>query len=324
MASFVVLQGAEPGRRIPVTEPGISFGRTPENTVVLDHPLASRRHAEVRREAMGWVLYDLKSLNGVSVNGTRTQLHRLANGDLVALAGSTLRFEEGPAEPTVAQAASTAPANAIGQAAAQAAQFLPVLVCVQGPMAGQRFGLTPQGTRLGRTPDNTIVLLNSLASRKHAEVRFEAGSWFVYDLGGVNGTFVNNTRVQSHRLSQGDLIGLGHEVFRFEMPSAAAAPAPSPSFAPPVQSPWAPPSQPAAQLFAAPAQSPWAPVSQPAVQVPPQPAAHPSQPQGPARSPEQIAQSITVQCPTCKRRAPVAREDCPWCGTALVNGKTVW
>jgi hypothetical protein len=33
---------------------------------------------------------------------------------------------------------------------------------------------------------------------------------------------------------------------------------------------------------------------------------------------------LTVQCPSCKRNVDARYQDCPWDGTALVNGKTAW
>jgi hypothetical protein len=34
--------------------------------------------------------------------------------------------------------------------------------------------------------------------------------------------------------------------------------------------------------------------------------------------------ALTVQCPSCKRNVDARYQDCPWDGTALVNGKTAW
>ncbi|MFJ5885395.1 FHA domain-containing protein [Kitasatospora cineracea] len=49
--------------------------------------------------------------------------------------------------------------------------------------------------RIGRMTGCDLRLGDSTVSRRHAELRFEAGDWVLYDLGSSNGTFVNDRRV---------------------------------------------------------------------------------------------------------------------------------
>ena len=52
--------------------------------------------------------------------------------------------------------------------------------------------------RIGRTPDNGLVLSDLDVSRNHAELRKSAtGSYEIVDLGSHNGTYVNGQRVTS-------------------------------------------------------------------------------------------------------------------------------
>src|SRR5207248_6489631 len=44
--------------------------------------------------------------------------------------------------------------------------------------------------RIGRAPDNDIVIDDPTVSGAHAELRDEAGHWVVTDLGSTNGTYV--------------------------------------------------------------------------------------------------------------------------------------
>jgi hypothetical protein len=48
---------------------------------------------------------------------------------------------------------------------------------------------------LGRATTNRIVLKDDLCSREHAEVSHRAGRWRVRDLNSLNGTRVNNVRL---------------------------------------------------------------------------------------------------------------------------------
>jgi Nif-specific regulatory protein len=76
---------------------------------------------------------------------------------------------------------------------------------------GDVFQLDPaQNYGLGRAATNLIVLKDDLCSRDHAEVAFTGGRWRVRDLGSLNGTRVNDVRVEGEReLSAGDQLHLG-------------------------------------------------------------------------------------------------------------------
>ena len=68
-------------RTYPVTGEGISIGRHPENTVVLDHVSVSIYHAKVVIENGRTLLRDLQSSNGTKVNGRHVSEITLAEGD---------------------------------------------------------------------------------------------------------------------------------------------------------------------------------------------------------------------------------------------------
>jgi Nif-specific regulatory protein len=76
---------------------------------------------------------------------------------------------------------------------------------------GDVFPLDPsQAYSLGRAATNAIVLKDDLCSREHAEVSFRSGRWRVRDLGSLNGTRVNDVRVEGEReLAVNDEIHLG-------------------------------------------------------------------------------------------------------------------
>lgn len=71
------------------------IGRAEDCDIRLDDPIASRRHAEVRREPWGYVLADLGSRNGTHVNGEPiTSPQELHSGDTILIATTPLRFED--------------------------------------------------------------------------------------------------------------------------------------------------------------------------------------------------------------------------------------
>src|SRR5215469_3824255 len=63
---------------------------------------------------------------------------------------------------------------------------------------------------LGRATTNRIVLKDDLCSREHAEVSHRAGRWRVRDLNSLNGTRVNNVRLDGEwELAPHDDVYLG-------------------------------------------------------------------------------------------------------------------
>jgi hypothetical protein len=81
---------------------------------------------------------------------------------------------------------------------------------------GSELKEVPLGTRpvtIGRAPDNDIPIDNLAVSNYHARVYVEAGSLVVEDLNSLNGSFLNEIRVERAMLKDGDAILIGkHEI----------------------------------------------------------------------------------------------------------------
>ena len=91
-ASLVLVQGGQPIRTWPLATAEISIGRAEQSDIPLSDPGVSRNHARVVREGDDFIVEDLRSTNGTEVNGQPIRRRRLANGDLLKLASSTLQF----------------------------------------------------------------------------------------------------------------------------------------------------------------------------------------------------------------------------------------
>lgn len=74
-----VIDGRE--RIFPMDGDEVRLGRGSDNDVVLPDFSVSRRHAALRREPGGWFVYDLKSTNGVQVNGVTVKKAPLRSSD---------------------------------------------------------------------------------------------------------------------------------------------------------------------------------------------------------------------------------------------------
>ena len=62
---------------------------------------------------------------------------------------------------------------------------------------------------IGRTSDNDIVLDNRGVSRRHAEIELTSDSAVLFDKESLNGTFVNDRRVEEEVLRNNDIITIG-------------------------------------------------------------------------------------------------------------------
>lgn len=63
--------------------------------------------------------------------------------------------------------------------------------------------------RIGRAPENDIVLPQGQVSSNHASLNWESEVWILRDLKSSNGTLVNGKRVTEARLRHGDVIRIG-------------------------------------------------------------------------------------------------------------------
>ncbi len=85
------------------------------------------------------------------------------------------------------------------------------LVLRSGPRTGQQFGLKRGRNTIGRDPSRAdIVLDDETVSGAHAVIQFEQGQFYIYDLASLNGTFVNERRVQKQLLMDGDIVRFGN------------------------------------------------------------------------------------------------------------------
>jgi ABC-type multidrug transport system ATPase subunit/ABC-type multidrug transport system permease subunit len=80
-----------------------------------------------------------------------------------------------------------------------------------------RMPLPAKAMRIGRVPDNDLVLSDLNVSRHHAELRKSpTGTYEIVDLGSHNGTFVNGQRVTNQLLTEQDLVSIGSSTFRLK------------------------------------------------------------------------------------------------------------
>jgi ABC transport system ATP-binding/permease protein len=77
---------------VPLTGERLTIGRAPGNTLVLNHPQVSARHALVEKIDGGYRIVDANSTNHVFVNGQRTTAQMLRTGDEIRVGPYRLTY----------------------------------------------------------------------------------------------------------------------------------------------------------------------------------------------------------------------------------------
>ena len=166
------------------------IGRDPECDIAIADIRVSWHHAVLQLENGRWVLADNGSTNGTYARGQQVDRIEIDAECQVRLGN---------------------PADG------------PVLSCTvsedgsQPEPDGEPDAARPRSAttvRIGRAPENDIVVSDPTASRQHAELRNTAGGYRIVDLDSSHGTFVNGQRVTDAALSEGDTVQVGSATFR--------------------------------------------------------------------------------------------------------------
>lgn len=91
------------------------------------------------------------------------------------------------------------------------------LVIESGPDAGHTHRAADQAMRMGRSPDNDIILRDPATSGHHARLERRGDQFWVVDLGSTNGTFVNGESIQEKQLNHGDRVTIGQNSLHFSV-----------------------------------------------------------------------------------------------------------
>lgn len=172
----------------------IIIGRELPAHLLIDHPLVSRRHAELVFDGQ-WQVRDLGSTNGIWREGRRLQTAELHAGDVVRLGD--------PATGVMIALEPAATASLQdGRTAATPAQ--------------STNGNRDEHKVVGRDPRAHVHVDDPVASWHHAElVSTDAGGWAIVDRGSTNQTIVNGVPVSTHSLAVDDMVLIGNTRLRW-------------------------------------------------------------------------------------------------------------
>jgi len=92
---LVVIAGPKAGDEFSLEDGEYVIGRAADNPICIPDTSVSRKHVMVLRAGAGWAVKDLGSGNGTLVNGDVIEDETpLANGDVITLGDTELRFED--------------------------------------------------------------------------------------------------------------------------------------------------------------------------------------------------------------------------------------
>ncbi|GAB4582038.1 MAG: hypothetical protein Fur0022_47900 [Anaerolineales bacterium] len=92
-SAFLIVNGAEV---FPLKKKIITIGRMADNDLVISEVRISRYHAQLRAVNGRYMLVDLQSTGGTSVNGEKVQKVELFPGDVISFAGIPVIYGQSP------------------------------------------------------------------------------------------------------------------------------------------------------------------------------------------------------------------------------------
>jgi ABC-type multidrug transport system ATPase subunit/pSer/pThr/pTyr-binding forkhead associated (FHA) protein len=182
----------------------VTLGRLRECDVQLVADSVSRRHGELRPEAGGWYYVDLDSSVGTWSGGAKVE--RVAIKGVVTLRLGT---------PDKGAVVEVSPVTSTATPVSPAVPRLPPIQGVSLGVLRSRYQPQQGRVRIGRAPDNDVVVEDMLVSRHHAELVSRAAGFEVVDLGSHNGTFLDGRRLAAPAaVTEASIVGVGRHSFR--------------------------------------------------------------------------------------------------------------
>ena len=224
-----VVSGGRQGLSVPLSEDQpLLIGRS-RGDLLLDDPLISGAHCRIVTRNGRFVLQDLGSTNGTTVDGKRVQDITLRPGSEILLGNTRLLLFSGEESEPAAEVSGVAwllddelvveesedHTDVIGQGLRLPPRLDGRVEVVAGPDVGTVIRFARGSLTIGRR-QGEIALSDPEVSRRHAFIEvFGADMVFLRDVISTNGTYHNGRRVQVSRLRDGDTIGCGKTVLRF-------------------------------------------------------------------------------------------------------------
>ncbi len=192
MGKIIIALDGVVEQEVVLSKERMTIGRRSHNDIVLSHPAVSGEHAVITTILDESFLEDLRSTNGIYVNGQRIGKHFLQHGDAIRLAKYQIEYvadgarlqPDSPSDATLPLPQTAAPLGRVE--------------VLNGANAGKQLALTKPLTTLGRPAVQVVVISRGVDAYSIAQVEGHAPTL-------VNGALLGKQPV---RLNNGDMIDL--------------------------------------------------------------------------------------------------------------------
>jgi len=89
------------------------------------------------------------------------------------------------------------------------------LVVIKGPQRGTEFVIAGDVIRVGKAPDNDLVIADETVSRVHFEIVRDAKGYLVRDMKSTNGTFLDGAEIKEAYIRAGAVVAAGATELKF-------------------------------------------------------------------------------------------------------------
>ncbi len=205
----------------------VTVGRDAGNRVVVNDPAVGREHAAIIMVGKDFIIEDLGSVNGTSVNGTRVKRRILQHGDVIELGAFHLRYLDAKAsseldfERTMLIAGLETSAGPPRAASALAAHGVRVprarATKVNFPVGRVNWMAGPRGGET--TPLNRVVATFGTPRVQVAVITRRPHGYFVTHVEGRSFPRVNGQSIgaEPRALAHGDIIEVGCDRLEFRL-----------------------------------------------------------------------------------------------------------
>lgn len=94
----MIASGERAGQRVDFDQDKVTIGRSDSNTFTMDMPSVSAEHCALILRGNRYIVRDLDSTNGTSLNGTPIREARVRHGDIIKVGDVELLFEDESSE----------------------------------------------------------------------------------------------------------------------------------------------------------------------------------------------------------------------------------
>ncbi|MEO6725572.1 MAG: FHA domain-containing protein, partial [Blastocatellia bacterium] len=187
-----------------LTKARTSIGRGETCDIVLDGETVSRLHCEIVRFGAVYIVQDF-SRNGTFINSQRVQQSQLQDGDQLRIGQNVLRVQVTSAAGTgILKSRETVPHHLHPMI-----ELNPHIV-IKGLEEGVTQPFSEERISIGRRMDNQVMLDADNISRNHVAIERRGSKYYARDLESINGTYLNDERIDLVELHDGDRLRVGN------------------------------------------------------------------------------------------------------------------